>query len=228
MRWLVIVTNYFSSRLCWKVSLETTKIVNHDRKSNTCNWYMLPCCVISLSEGRVVIEVCTSLANYILHFYGGHWCILVATYWVREYLRNQVVSTLILYVMSHWHGEVWIRISDISMVLLYYLCSYGESYLLITLCAGDKCDMEDSDEDHDKSRRPGAEDRGWSSTDRIFSGRAIGRSGDAVCDLHHTCGDEEREFLGWASKPRSSLLVEPQNHGRRFLGLDLKITASIS
>jgi hypothetical protein len=32
----------------------------------------------------------------------------------------------------------------------------------------------------------------------------IERSGDAVCGLHHAQGDEEREFLGSASKPRST------------------------
>jgi hypothetical protein len=32
-------------------------------------------------------------------------------------LRNQVVSILVWYVMSHWHVEVWIRIWDISVVL---------------------------------------------------------------------------------------------------------------
>jgi hypothetical protein len=31
---------------------------------------------------------------------------------------------------------------------------------------------------------------------RVLSGRMIGRSADAVCDLHHARGDEEREFVG--------------------------------
>jgi hypothetical protein len=31
------------------------------------------------------------------------------------------------------------------------------------------------------------------------------RLGDAVCDLHHAQGDEERGFLGSASKPRSTV-----------------------
>jgi hypothetical protein len=31
----------------------------------------------------------------------------------------------------------------------------------------------------------------------------IEMSGDTVCSLHHTQGDEEREFLGLASKLRS-------------------------
>jgi hypothetical protein len=32
-------------------------------------------------------------------------------------------------------------------------------------------------------------------TGRVLSGRAIERSGGAVCGLHRTRGDEEREFL---------------------------------
>jgi hypothetical protein len=31
---------------------------------------------------------------------------------------------------------------------------------------------------------------------RVFGGRAIERSGGAVCGLHRAHGDEEREFLG--------------------------------
>jgi hypothetical protein len=33
-------------------------------------------------------------------------------------------------------------------------------------------------------------------TGRILGGRAIERSGGAVCDLHRARADEEREFLG--------------------------------
>jgi hypothetical protein len=33
-------------------------------------------------------------------------------------------------------------------------------------------------------------------TDRVLGGRTIERSGDAMCDLHHARGDEEREFFG--------------------------------
>jgi hypothetical protein len=33
-------------------------------------------------------------------------------------------------------------------------------------------------------------------TGRVLSGRAIERSGGAVCGLHRARGDEEREFLG--------------------------------
>jgi hypothetical protein len=33
-------------------------------------------------------------------------------------------------------------------------------------------------------------------TGRVLGGWTIGRSGDAMCDLHCVRGDEEREFLG--------------------------------
>jgi hypothetical protein len=40
----------------------------------------------------------------------------------------------------------------------------------------------------------------------------IGRSSDVVCGLHRAHRDDEHEFFGLASKPRSSgFLVEPQN-----------------
>jgi hypothetical protein len=73
--------------------------------------------------------------------------------------------------------------------------SCGELHLLVSWCVGDRCDMVGSDEGLGKSRRPGAEDRGWSSIGRILGGRTIGRSSDATCGLHHAHGDEERGFL---------------------------------
>jgi hypothetical protein len=39
---------------------------------------------------------------------------------------------------------------------------FGESRLLVSWCEGDRCGMADSDKDHDRSRRLGVEDRGWS------------------------------------------------------------------
>jgi hypothetical protein len=65
--------------------------------------------------------------------------------------------------------------------------------------------MAGSDEDHGRSRRPGAEDQGWSSTGQVLGGQTIERSGDTVCDLHRAQGDEEHGFLGLASKPRSTV-----------------------
>jgi hypothetical protein len=45
--------------------------------------------------------------------------------------------------------------------------------------------MIGSDEDRDRSRRPGAEERGWSDTSQVLDDRTIRRSGDVVCGLHH-------------------------------------------
>jgi hypothetical protein len=50
---------------------------------------------------------------------------------------------------------------DIS-VFIFILVSFRESCLLVSWCAGARCGMAGSDEDRGKSRRPGAEDRGWS------------------------------------------------------------------
>jgi hypothetical protein len=66
--------------------------------------------------------------------------------------------------------------------------------------------MAGSDEDHGKIRRPGVEDRGWSSTGRILGGQMIETSVMLceVCTVHN----ETRN---------TSFLVWPQNQGRRFL-----------
>jgi hypothetical protein len=48
--------------------------------------------------------------------------------------------------------------------------------------------MACSDEDCGRSRRPGAEDRGWSHR-LVLDGRAVERPGDAVCGLHLARGD---------------------------------------
>jgi hypothetical protein len=37
---------------------------------------------------------------------------------------------------------------------------------------------------------------GDSRTGQVLSGQTIGRSGDAVCGLHHARGGEEHEFFG--------------------------------
>jgi hypothetical protein len=83
--------------------------------------------------------------------------------------------------------------------------------LLVSWCAGGGCGMACSNEDHGRSRRPGAEDRGWSHR----SGTrwpVVKRSGGTVCGLHLARGDRSTGFL-----------VEPQNQGRQFVsGLALK------
>jgi hypothetical protein len=76
--------------------------------------------------------------------------------------------------------------------------------LLVSWYVGDRCNMVDNDEDRGRSRRPSVEERGWSSTGQVLGGWTIERSGDAMFSLHCTQGDEEREFLGCASKPWSA------------------------
>jgi hypothetical protein len=60
--------------------------------------------------------------------------------------------------------------------------------LLVLWCAGGRCGMTCSDEDRGRSRRPGAEDRGWShmSGIRWLGGREVGwrRVPCAVCTWH--------------------------------------------
>jgi hypothetical protein len=54
--------------------------------------------------------------------------------------------------------------------------------------------MTDSDEDHDRSRRSGAENRGWShrSDTRWSDDQAVG---DIMCGLYRAREDNERMFL---------------------------------
>jgi hypothetical protein len=66
--------------------------------------------------------------------------------------------------------------------------------LLVSWCAGGRCGMTCNDEDHGKSTRSSAEDRGWSDRSGI-RWPGIERSGGAMCGLHCARGDEERGFL---------------------------------
>jgi hypothetical protein len=50
----------------------------------------------------------------------------------------------------------------VSFYFSFTFVSFGELRLLVSWCAGGRCGMVCSDEDHGRSRRPGAEDRGWS------------------------------------------------------------------
>jgi hypothetical protein len=50
----------------------------------------------------------------------------------------------------------------VSLCFSFNFVSFGESRLLVSWCAGDRCVITCSDEDRGRSRRPSAEDRGWS------------------------------------------------------------------
>jgi hypothetical protein len=103
------------------------------------------------------------------------------------------------------------------MVLPYYFCLCGESYLLVSWCAGDKCVMVDIDEDLE------------SSTGRVLGDLMIGRSGDAMCGLHHAHRDEERGFFWLSLKIKvDGFPVWTSNRQLWFDDLGLKITVSVS
>jgi hypothetical protein len=90
------------------------------------------------------------------------------------------------------------------VLLLSILCE--ESRLLVSWCVGDMCDMVGSDEDHGRSRRPGAENQdGQAQVGYSVAGRSEGRVMPCVvCTMNM----EMRS---------TSFLVEPQNQGRQFL-----------
>jgi hypothetical protein len=72
------------------------------------------------------------------------------------------------------------RLEFESGTILFYFSftfvSFGESRFLVSWYAGDRGGMACSDEDRGRSRRPGAEDQGWSyrSGTRWPGGREIG------------------------------------------------------
>jgi hypothetical protein len=77
----------------------------------------------------------------------------------------------------------------------FIFVSFGESRLLVSWCTGGRCDMTCSDDDRGRSRRP-VQRTGDGHTGRVLGGRAVERSGGAVCGLHRARGDDEHEFLG--------------------------------
>jgi hypothetical protein len=58
----------------------------------------------------------------------------------------------------------------------FIFVSFGELCLLVSWCAAGRCGMACNNEDRDKSRRPGAEDRGWSHRSGTWwpGGREVG------------------------------------------------------
>jgi hypothetical protein len=122
-------------------------------------------------------------------------------------IEKMVVMTRIAYSFNHRKngGDDYNLNSGSVGGFTFIFVSCGESRLLISWCVGGRCGMVGSDKDRGRSRRPGAEDRGWSSTSWVLGGRTIERSGDVVCGLHRAQGDEERRFLSLTSKPSSTV-----------------------
>jgi hypothetical protein len=59
-------------------------------------------------------------------------------------------------------GRFEFESGTILLCFSFTFVSFEESHLLVSWCASGRCGMACSDEDHGRSRRPGAEDRRWS------------------------------------------------------------------
>jgi hypothetical protein len=64
----------------------------------------------------------------------------------------------------------------VSFYFSFIFVSFRELCLLVSWCASGRCGMTRSDKDRGRTRRPGAEDRGWShrSSTRWLGGREVG------------------------------------------------------
>jgi hypothetical protein len=126
--------------------------------------------------------------------------------------------------------------------LSFTFVSFGESCLLVSWCAGGRCGMTCSDEDRVRSRRPGAEGRGWShrSGTQRPSGREVGwrhvQSAPGTWRL-----GARVSWLSLKTKVDGLSVVWPQNHWNGFssvwtskpmvmvfTGLALKPVATVS
>jgi hypothetical protein len=77
-------------------------------------------------------------------------------------LTNQVVSSLVWLWWVIDLASFEFESGIVSLCFSFTFVLFRESHLLVSWCAGGRCGMTCSDEDHDRSRRPGVEDRGWS------------------------------------------------------------------
>jgi hypothetical protein len=119
----------------------------------------------------------------------------------------------------------WGLNSNLRHFNLFYLYLYpcGESCLLVSWCVSDRCGMADSDKNHGRSRRPSAENRGWSH--RLGS---WWRDDWEVwwCRVRSTpctkrCGARV-SWLNLKTKVDDLSVLWPQNHWDSFLWLGLK------
>jgi hypothetical protein len=110
-------------------------------------------------------------------------CAFVINGLIKGEIEKPSGQFLGLIVMSHWPDDVWIRIHDNFVLFSFIFVSFGESCLLISWCVG----------------------VAWCAARRIVTG--VGDLVQRIRDGHtdrvlgdRACGDEKREFLGWASK----------------------------
>jgi hypothetical protein len=132
-------------------------------------------------------------------------------------MRNQVVSSL---VWLWWVIDLARFEFESGLVLFcfsFIFVSFEELCFLVTWCAGGTCGMTCSDEDRGRSRRPGAEDRGWlhRSGTRWPDGREVGWR--RVWSAPSTWRLGVRvSWLSLKTKVDGLWVVWPQNHSDGF------------
>jgi hypothetical protein len=131
-------------------------------------------------------------------------CAFVVNGLIKGEIEKPSDQFLGLIVMSHWLGEVWIRIWDIFVVLqlsLFHLQNHVYlSHGVQVAGAACRATMRIVAWVGDLVQRTGDSRTGW-----ILDDRMIERSGDAVCSLHRAHVDEKHGFLDWASKLRATV-----------------------
>jgi hypothetical protein len=106
---------------------------------------------------------------------------------------------------------------------------FEESCLLVSWCVGGRCGMACSDEDRGRSRRPSAENWGWShrSGTRWPGGREVGwrrvRSTPTTWRL-----GARVSWLSLKTKVGGLSVVWPQNHSDGFRQLASKLMVTVS
>jgi hypothetical protein len=134
---------------------------------------------------------------------------------LRNLSEKPIGQFLGLIVMSHWLGEIWIWIQNSFVCFTFIFISWLDNQVWL-------------------SRGVQVAGAAWSIVTRIVIGvgdlvqrtddgqaqvgyLVIGRSGNTVCGLHCAHRDEERGFLGWVLKPRSTI----------YQWFDLKTTRTV-
>jgi hypothetical protein len=130
---------------------------------------------------------------------------LVWLWWVIELARFEFESAIVLFCFS------------------FTFVSFGELCLLVSWCAVGRCGITCSDEARSRTRRSGAEDRGWSrrSGTRWPGGREV--RWRRVRSTPGTWRLEARvSWLSLKTKVDGLWVVWPQNHSGGFCQFGLK------
>jgi hypothetical protein len=122
-------------------------------------------------------------------------CAFVVNGLTKGEIEKSSSQFLSLIVMSHWLGDVWIRIWDISVVLPLFLYRVKNR-----VCLSHNVQVIGAAWHAVMRIMAGVEGlvqwTGDGRIGRLLGGRVIERSGGAVCGLYHAHVDEKHMFLG--------------------------------